>query len=268
MEIGARRFPVNLAATCLVLTAFFLLKAVHAEVITVLTDENLPPFSFVREGRPAGVDVEMLYRAAEKVGVEVNVISLPWERVLRSIKNGDADWAMPLFRTEEREMFSTFVSPVHYSTTVIFSRRGDRSNYGLLEGLAGKHIGYNRGYELPPEIKAAVRQRMIFVEEVDSTAQNIQKVMTGRIDLFIANVANAKFVLRDFPYKEEIVPAGRPLSERLPAYLVVSRKSKAANVNALASSFRQALERMHNDGTYDEILEKFTRNSLPFIAGR
>ena len=45
--------------------------------LRVGTDESLPPYSFVRDGKAAGIDVDMLHAAAKRLGLEVEVIPLP-----------------------------------------------------------------------------------------------------------------------------------------------------------------------------------------------
>ena len=49
-----------------------------AAPLKVGTDESLPPYSFVREGKAVGIDVDMLRLAAQRLQLEVEIVPLPW----------------------------------------------------------------------------------------------------------------------------------------------------------------------------------------------
>ncbi|WP_091939360.1 substrate-binding periplasmic protein [Propionivibrio dicarboxylicus] len=227
--------------------------------LLVVTDENLPPFSFVRDGKAVGVDVDMLRRAAEKAGVNVRVEVFPWKRVLYLLENGGAQWAMPLFRTPEREQVSSFIAPLHFSTMGVFVRRGGEFPFASLDDLNGKRLGYNRGYALPPDLNEAVRQGRVKLEEVASTAQNVEKLLAGRIDCFVANVESVQFTLAGVAARQDIVLLPKRLWERRPAYLVIARAAENKASMAQVASLRQALESLHRDGSYAKILAHYTQ---------
>lgn len=227
--------------------------------LLVVTDENLPPFSFVRDGKAAGVDVDMLRRAAEQAGLGVRVEALPWKRVLYLLEKGGTAWAMPLFRTPEREQVSSFIAPLHFSTMGVFVKRGDEFPFASVDDLNGKRLGYNRGYALPPDLSEAVRQGRVRLEEVASTAQNVDKLLAGRIDCFVANIENVQFTLAGTASRQDVVLLPKRLWERRPAYLVIARAAEGKETAAAVASLRLALEGLHRDGSYARILARYTQ---------
>ncbi|WP_319243463.1 transporter substrate-binding domain-containing protein [uncultured Propionivibrio sp.] len=252
MKMVARLFvAVLVCLSCLGRSAF-------AGELLVVTDENLPPFSFVRDGKVVGVDVDMLRRAAAKAGASVRIEALPWKRVLHLLENGGTPWAMPLFRTPEREVVSSFIAPLHFSTMGVFVRRGGEFPFTSLDDLNGKRLGYNRGYALPPDLSEAVRQGRLQLEEVASTAQNVEKLLAGRIDCFVANVENVDFTLVGMASRQDVVLLPKRLWERRPAYLVIARAAEGKETAGTVASLRQALESLHRDGSYARILAQYT----------
>lgn len=244
----------------LVTSLLFHGRMASAEALLVVTDENLPPFSFVRDGKAVGVDVDMLRQAAAKAGVGVRVEPLPWKRILYLLENGGARWAMPLFLTPERERISSFIAPLHFSTMGVFVKRGREFPFSSLADLKGKRIGYNRGYVLPSDLSEAVQAGRVMLEEVGSTAQNVEKLLAGRIDCFVANIENVQFALVGSASRQEIVLLPKRLWEHRPAYLVIARAEERKETAALAASLRQALEGLHRDGAYAKILAQYTQS--------
>jgi hypothetical protein len=80
-----------------------IMHAARAESLRLATDENLPPYSFSRDGVAVGIDVDMLRAAAAQLQREITVVTLPWKRVLHHVENGDMPLSMPLFKTPERD---------------------------------------------------------------------------------------------------------------------------------------------------------------------
>lgn len=243
---------------CAVVLYFSCLQHGVATTLLVATDENLPPFSFVREKVVTGIDVDMLSEAARKLGIDLKIVALPWKRVLLLLERGEVHLAMPLFLTPERERFSDFVAPLHYSVTGIFVRKDRIFRFDAVDDLVGKHFGYNRGYALPDELNKMVLGGKIVAEEVSTTEQNIGKLMFGRIDFFVSNTANARFLLRDSPHRTEIAQLPKPLSARRPAYLVASKSAVIQGRDALVNDLRQTLGKLHRDGSYERFVAKYT----------
>jgi len=56
---------------------------------------EVPPYTYLdpATGEPAGIDVEIVRAAAEKLGRELEIRILPFAEILSSVKNGDADFA-------------------------------------------------------------------------------------------------------------------------------------------------------------------------------
>lgn len=249
-----KRLGVVVAVVCALLVA----TQAWAAALSVVTDENLPPYSFVRGGEVVGIDVDMLNEAARRLDVELHIRARPWNRALEECRTGEAQFAMPLFLTPQRAAFATFVAPVHYSTLGVFVAKGREFAFSGIADLAGKRIGVNRGFAISEEIDQTMRDGTIVVEEVASTDLNIQKLLLGRIDAFVANVINTRHFLKGLPDPGRVVLLPKAYSERRPAYLVASNAAAISDRERTTTALRAVLESLHADGTYERIVAKYT----------
>lgn len=227
--------------------------------LRVGTDESLPPYSFVRDGKAAGIDVDMLHAAAKRLGLEVEVIPLPWKRVLALLEAGELPLAMPLFKTPQREAFALFTGPVHLSQTGLFVRKGNEFAFESVDDLTGKRIGLSRGFVLQDDLDLAIRAKKVTAEEVGTIDQNLRKLAAGRIDAFAGNVVSTRYVLRDSPLGAQLTILPRLLHASRPAFLTISRNAPLPNRARLAEDLRTALDALHRDGTYAKIVESYLK---------
>ena len=223
------------------------------------TDESLPPYSFVRGGKAVGIDVDMLHAAAKRLDLKIEVVPLPWKRVLVLLQSGELPLAMPLFRTPERESFARFTGPVHVSQNGLFVRKGEEFPFTSIDDLTGKRIGLNRGFVLADDFDRAIRQGKVMTEEVGTIDQNVKKLGARRIDAFAGNVVSTRYVLRGTSAETKTAVLPRLLSENRPAYLVVSRTAKIPDQERLVETLRRTLEDLHRDGTYAKIVESYLK---------
>lgn len=228
-----------------------------AQPVVVASDENLPPFSFVENGKVKGVDVDMLREAARRTHVELDIQPMPWKRVLQALRQGEVPLAMPLFRTPEREAFADYLAPVHVSMMGLFVRRDRVFAYNGVDDLLGKRLGVMRGFAMQDELDAAIKAGRVQVEEGTTVGQNIGKLILGRVDVFINNVASTYYQLRATPAAAQIVLLPVLLQEHRPAFLAASRAARAAGkpgVEALGKALQQQMQ----DGTYQKIVAVYT----------
>ena len=229
-----------------------------AVTLDVVTDDNLPPYSFVQKGGVIGIDVDMLLSAAKTANVEIRLLALPWKRVLFQVEHGTAHLAMPLFRTPERETFATFLAPVHFSATGLFVQKGKEFRFDSVNDLFGKAIGYNRGFALNEQLDRAIRNGKIRAEEVSTTEQNIKKLLASRVDAFVANIVNTQFLLKSTPDATRVTVLPNYLAERRPAYLVAAKAPRTPEQERAIAALSGALDRLSRDGTYERIVKKYT----------
>jgi ABC-type amino acid transport substrate-binding protein len=73
-----------------------------AEPVRIAHDQDFPPFAEVRDGNSEGLAVDILRAAAERTGIDVKFVPVPFEQRQLTLEDGRAEVYFPLSITPER----------------------------------------------------------------------------------------------------------------------------------------------------------------------
>ena len=77
-------------------------KETEKPVITLGSD-NYPPYNYLNEdGIPTGIDVELATEAFKRMGYQVDVVQINWEKKKELVESGEIDCIMGCFSMEGR----------------------------------------------------------------------------------------------------------------------------------------------------------------------
>ena len=75
-------------------------KETEKPVITLGSD-NYPPYNYLNEdGEPTGIDVELAAEAFKRMGYQVDVVQIDWEKKKELVESGEIDCIMGCFSME------------------------------------------------------------------------------------------------------------------------------------------------------------------------
>src|ERR1700742_4587009 len=100
---------IKAALTALALCTPF---AVQAQTIRVAHDQRFPPFAEVKDGKSEGLAVDILNAAAQKAGLTIVYVPVPFEEIQRTLEDGRANAAFPLAINPERRQTFDFTAPL------------------------------------------------------------------------------------------------------------------------------------------------------------
>ncbi|ARF15946.1 ABC transporter substrate-binding protein [Sporosarcina ureae] len=209
------------------------------------------PFSFEEDGKLTGFDVEIGNALAEKMGLEANPVTNPFETILQGLVGNKFDAIIgSMAYTKERAEQADFTEPYYYSGGMIFVAK-DNNDITSPEDLDGKKIG--------------VVAQSTYEEPAKELSDNIQyyssdvvalKDLTvkGRLDAVItADIVGYEAIDNGFEIKE----IDKPMWVEQPSIAVNKENPE------LTKAIDEALQEMIEDGTYEEISDKwFGRNLL------
>lgn len=209
------------------------------------------PFNFEENGQLTGFDVEIGKAIAEKMGLEPNPVTNPFETILQGLIANKYDAIIgSMAYTKKRAEQAAFTEPYYYSGGMIWVAK-DNDEIQSPEDLKGKKIGVvsQSTYEEPA--KTLSDNIQYYASDVvalkDLTIEN-------RLDAVItADIVGFEAIDNGFEIKE----VGTPLWVEQPSIAVKKDNEK------LRDAIDKALQEIIDDGTYDEISQKwFDRNLL------
>lgn len=209
------------------------------------------PFNFEEGGKLTGFDVEIGAAIAEKMGLEPNPVTSPWETITQSLLGNKFDAIIgSMAITEARAERVNFSDPYYYSGGMIFVPEGS-NNIASVEDLKGKRIGV----VAQSTYDTAAQKYTDDIQYYNSDVVALKDLtVKGRLDAVItADVVGFEAIASGLEIKE----VGEPLWIEQVAVAVRKDDKK------LLEGINTALEEIVEDGTYDKISnEWFERNLL------
>jgi ABC-type amino acid transport substrate-binding protein len=241
-----------------ILIIFFFVSNAHAEMgtLTCHGDDDFPPYSFEENGKLKGIDIDFLDEISKRLGVTFKLDLFPWNRLLVHTKKGLCDCAFSLFKTPEREEYSLYSAPLHYSTYVLFVKTGNEFDFLKISDLYGKKIGKNLGFSISDEFDRAVKTGKIRIKETEGVAKLIKMAIRGQVDGFAGNLNVTQYTLKKLGLSGKLTHLPKALMEKRGAYFVLSKNSKIKNKTKLQKKIADVVNEIHTDGTYQQIIDK------------
>ncbi|MBB4824656.1 polar amino acid transport system substrate-binding protein [Sporosarcina luteola] len=208
------------------------------------------PFNFEENGELTGFDVEIGKAIAEKMGLEPNPVTNPFETILQGLvaKKYDAIIGSMAY-TKKRAEQAAFTEPYYYSGGMIWVS-ADNNDVTSPEDLKGKKIGVvaQSTYEEPA--KTVSDNLQYYSSDVVALKDLTVK---GRLDAVItSDIVGFEAKDSGFAIKE----VGNPLWVEQPSIAVRKENDK------LRDEIDKALKEIIDDGTYDEISQKWFKRNL------
>ncbi|MDO9034843.1 MAG: transporter substrate-binding domain-containing protein [Methanoregula sp.] len=151
------------------------------KTITVVMDNNYPPFSFRdSSGDLVGISVDMWRLWEKQTGRKVEITGLSWDDAIRRMEAGEFDVIDTVFYSDERAKIYDFTPPYTDVDVVIFFN-ANVSGVSSLESLNGFVVGMHKGDSTVED----ARKKGVTVREYDSYDQVVKAAKNGEIVVFI-----------------------------------------------------------------------------------
>ncbi len=248
-----------LAYFLILLCGLLMARPAFAQRLVVVGDYAFAPYSFLRDGQPVGIDVDIMRELSARTGIAFDIQLMPFKRVVESVRMGTVDAGMAVLRNPEREAFALFTGVLHNSTYVLFTGLGREFRFDSLEQLRGKTIGKVRGFFISEAFDAEVAAGRIALSETAAAEQSLRMLVAGRVDAISGQAVVTRYLARELGLADKLVALPQALTPDRPAFLVLSRASTLVDKERLAERLRQGLESLHRDGTVATIEARWLR---------
>ncbi|WP_409522965.1 transporter substrate-binding domain-containing protein [Nitrincola sp. MINF-07-Sa-05] len=226
------------------------LSEIKNDVFQVANSGAYPPFSFVdTSGNLVGFDVDIAEAVAEKMGVEVNIQTSPWNGIIAALAGGRFDACIcSMSVTEERQKAVDFTDS-YYSAGLSVWVQGSTDDISSLDDLAGKRVGSTLG-ETGNQWAVENGEGKWRNQTFQGLPDMLSGLTTGRVDAMIADDVPVYVALRENNPDIKIVDVGE--LPRWPAAISIQK-----NKPELLAALNIALQEIKDDGTYQQIVDKW-----------
>lgn len=227
-----------------------------AESLHIVADQNAIPKNWIEEGEAKGIMIDLLAEVTVRTGIEFSYEFGPWNRILNLSRNG-VGGIIGFSKTEERMAFWDYSVPMYYDELVLVTTKAKQFEYTGLDSLRGKRIAIKRGATYGDDFEQAVEDGLFRLVETEDRTGQMRMMNLDRVDavllspgkIALAAVISENEWLRE--NKENFVVIQPPFKKD-PNFLGIP---KQMNKSHLLPKINAALADMHQDGTYEKIVE-------------
>jgi polar amino acid transport system substrate-binding protein len=223
--------------------------------------EPYAPYTYADDkGEVTGADIDMIKAIAQEVGCSVELVELPWARILKEVENGTLDVSTSTSWTQDRSAWAWFSEPYRETEIAIYVRRGEAQRFAV-DSLAdipeqrlrlGVIVDYFYGKELAE--LASDPDYAAWIDGAPDYATNIRKLTNGRIDGFLVEDVG---VMRAELERLEAIDLVERYPLRIPGQKLRFMFSRRTVDPAIVEQVDAAVARMRADGRLDAIMAKY-----------
>jgi glutamine transport system substrate-binding protein len=218
-------------------------------VYTVATDSNFVPFEFQNPdtGEMEGFDIELIQALADESGVEIEFETLEFSGLIAGMETGRFEIGIAgITITDERKEKIDFSDP-YYDAGLITVVEADNKEITSMDDLSGKKVATRTGstsYDYLTEKYPDAE-----VVPFEGIVEAYMELRSGRIDAVVYDSPNALYYVNE--KAEGSLKVVGDIAEAQQYGIAFKQGSE------LVSPFNEALEKFKEDGTYDDIYEKW-----------
>ena len=242
----------KLLAVLLTLFPFFALGATaQADTVKIVSDTAYAPFEFKDSDQTyKGIDVDIINKVAEIKGWDIDMSFPGFDAAVNAVQAGQADAIMAgMTKTSEREKVFT-MSDTYYDTKVVIATRKENT-ISKYEQLKGKKVG----------VKTGTAAQRFLEKNKDKYGYTLKTFDTGDLMYNSLSAGDVDAVMDDQPVIEYAINQGQNLKISMKGEAVGSFAfgvKKGSKHEHLVTEFNEALAQMKEDGSLDEIINKWT----------
>ena len=231
-----------------------------ADTIRVGMSGGYFPFTFVRQDKLQGFEVDLMNALAERTGDTVEFSTMSFSGLIGALESNRIDTiANQITVTPDREAKFAFSQPYVYDGAQVVVKLGNESEITGVDSLRGRTVAVNLGSNFEQLLRD-----LPFADEIDirTYESNIeQDTALGRVDAFVMDRVSSVQVINESPLP--LALAGLPFSEIQNALPF----RDDAEGRALRDRLDAALTEMKADGTLRAISEKWLGLDVTAPAG-
>lgn len=209
---------------------------------------------FDENNQPAGIDIDIAKEIASRLGVELSINNLSWEKIFSKVQGGEIDLAISSITiTSERKEEVLFSVPYFNGGQVIITL-SENNTIGGVSDLENKRIVAQEGTTSFFEAKKYTTEDLICIDKNFNTSIGGEKVFedlkNNQLDAVIVDYVKALEIIKKYPGLKII---GVPFTQE--EYGIAT---KIGN-ETLIKKINSILIEMEKDGTMRKIEEKWIK---------
>lgn len=211
-------------------------KLVNEGSLTVALSPDFPPFESLDGETPTGFDVGLARELSNRLGVQLNIETAPFDELVQGVHDGTYDVAISaLSINPSRSELVDFSSPYYLVNQAVVAKEGVYEKVSELKGKRIAALGKTTGYDYA---EANVSESVVAYKTV---AECFAALQAGEVAAVVVDEPAANYLMES-AYQNCITLETVATCEK---YAVAVSKDN----RALTDAINQAIDDMDKDGT-------------------
>jgi polar amino acid transport system substrate-binding protein len=174
----------------------------QAKVIKVGTSADYPPFESVdANGNKVGFDIELMTEVADRLGVKVEWVDMPFDSLIAAVQEGKIDASISAFNySEERDKMIDFSDAYYTSEDAFTVADGFAGKVEKPEDVATYKVGVQTGTTQDTWLTDNLVAQGLLSEEnlfrYDRVDQAMLDLQNGRVDVMMSDYVPAQALVK------------------------------------------------------------------------
>ena len=215
------------------------------DILTVGTNPEFQPFEYLEDGKIVGFDVDLIEAVAEIIGKKIEWRSMAFDGLLPALQSKRIDAIIAgMTVTEERQKFVNFSDPYFQTNQMIVINKSNPVVESF-ESLSGHSVGVVLGYTGDIAVSEIEGVR---VTRYNGASEAIIALKAQKVDAVVMDSEPAKQYAKQ---NSDLDVISTDVAKE--EYAIAIGKEDTA----LVEEINNALKIIKENGTYDELLEKY-----------
>jgi len=210
--------------------------------------EDSPPANYLKDGKIAGISVEIVLEIKKRLGVTAGIEIVPWARGYGIALRRPNVCLFSTTRLPQREKLFKWVGPLYEQLWGFYAKKDSGIKVTSLDDA--KSIGRIGTYYDDAKEQFLKKRGFTNLVTMNKNIINVKHLLRGDIDLWVSSNFNMPYLAKqagENPDLLELVYSFRSVEN----YIAFSSKTS----DAVVSSWQQALDEIKRDGTFDRIIQ-------------
>ncbi len=235
------------------ITSTFFCHITSADNIIKIAASDFPPYTIVSGENITGIDILLVNKLAQKIGLSIEYVKCPWKRCLKLMEHGGIDMLTGVYKRPEREEYMLFIEP-HYTeaTDTFYIATNNPLQIEHYDDLKDIFIGLERGIKIfePFDSDSSLNKH-----EVNKLEQAIKMTRLGRLDTFVGATIHTDYLLLQKNYQTKFKRAKLVITG--PDTYAYFTLSKLSSYQSRIHEFNHTLKSLKQSGEIENILKLF-----------
>jgi polar amino acid transport system substrate-binding protein len=239
-------------------SAFAVQKTPKKIIVTIYADSDYPPYSYEKDGHPAGIYYDLMMRIFDHFDekYDVQIKSREWNQAIEAVKNGDVFAIYPPYKALDSRPWMEYSVPLFKENIAVFCNSIKKE---WPETYEKSKIAINHGFLYPSFITKIFQKYQMNVFALKDNKQALEYYHKKKVDCYLNDRVAVLYTNKLLKYPIIFPDQEKKILFEVESYLGYSSefKDKFEFSSDFMMHFNEKILQLKQQREIDRILDKY-----------